>query len=140
MGTLTKPFRIVVLEDSKFYNRLFTRQLERYTDTLTMELGVKFDIRSYLHPEDFLLNLRPRTDLAFLDYFLGNGVHAETLIKRIKERCPKCKVVVISHSRNIVISAISIAQGAYEFIRKDKQALPRSCFLVEDMVNARLSA
>ena len=137
---LAKPFRIAILEDSAFYNRLLTRQLESYTAAIALDHDLEFDIRSYLHPDDFLINLAEDTDVAFVDFYLGNGVNAQQLLDRILKRCPECKVVVISQGRNVRISAVSLSHGAYAYIHKDRQALPRSCFLVEDIVNARLSA
>lgn len=140
MGELTRPFRIAILEDSEFYNRLLTRQLESYTAAIALDRDMIFDIRSYLHPDDFLINLETDTDVAFVDYYLGDGVNAQQLLSRIFQRCEDCKVVVISQARNVRISAVSLSHGAYAYIYKDRQALPRSCFLVEDIVNAKLSA
>lgn len=134
-----KIFRIVVVEDSEFFNKMLTRQLENFTDVLAMDLGCHFEIQSYTSPGDCLRNLKDDVDIAFVDYYLGNGITGADILTKIKQRCRNCKVVIISQIKNIRTTALTLAQGAVEFIFKDNSALPRACFFVEDLVNSRLS-
>ncbi|MBC7695313.1 MAG: response regulator [Burkholderiales bacterium] len=132
-------FKIVVLEDNDFYNQLLTRQLENYTSEIAQDKGYSFDISSYTNATDFLKNFKPDTDIAFVDYYLGESKNGLEVLKIIKQKCPKCKVVVISRENNIKTSFETLNEGAYTFIYKDQGALIESCVLVEEVIKDRLN-
>jgi DNA-binding NtrC family response regulator len=131
-------FKIVVLEDSDFYNNLLTRQLENYTGALAVDKDCTFDIQSYTNVNDCMRNLSPETDIAFVDYYLSDNKNALDILKKIKQKCQDCKVVIISQVKNIKTSLQTLKEGASDFITKDRFALTKSCYLVEDLVNQRL--
>lgn len=132
-----KEFKIAVLEDSEFYNSILTKQLEHYTSTITIEKGYKFYIQSYISSDDCLRNIKPDIDIVFLDYYLGNGVTASEVLKKIKQKCKDCKIIIISQEKTIKTAMRTISDGAIEFIYKDVYALPKSCFIVEDIINGK---
>jgi response regulator of citrate/malate metabolism len=131
----SKFFRIVVLEDNEFYNRLLTKQLQNYTSIITAQKNYNFDILSYTSSVDCVTNFKPDTDIAFIDFYLGNSITGLEIIRKIKEIAPACKVIIISQVRNAKTSFQTLAEGALEYIFKDKNALARSCFIVEDIIN-----
>ncbi|HYG15899.1 MAG TPA: response regulator [Bacteroidia bacterium] len=131
-----KFFRIIVLEDNEFYNRLLTKQLKNYTDVISAQKNYGFEIQSYTNPADCLNNLKEDTDLAFVDFYLGNSVTGLELIKQIKEKSPNCKIVIISQVRSVKTAFHTLAEGALEYIFKDSNALARSCFILEDIINS----
>lgn len=134
-----KVFRILVIEDSEFFNKLLTRQLQHFADTLALQKGCQFEIRSFTSASDGLRNLDKKTDLAFVDYYLGNGMTADKVLEKIKEQCRECQVVIISQVRNLKTSILTLTKGALDFIFKDLHALPTACFILEDMVNKKLA-
>lgn len=136
MKTENQNIRIVVLDDSDFYNRLLTRQLESYTRAISKATDFKFSIESYAHADDCIRNLKFDTDIAFLDYYLGNGVTAQDVIREIRKNCNNCKVVVVSKTRNAFTEGKSLEQGASAFLFKlDKYTLQKSCFFVDELVD-----
>jgi len=138
MKTQTQ-FKIVVLEDSNFYNNILMKQLQNYTSAIGADKGCSFDIQSYTNASDFLRNLSSDTDIAFVDYYLSDGKNASDILKKIKQKCDNCRVIIISQIENIKTSLETIKEGAYDFIHKDQFALTRICNLVEDLINERLS-
>ena len=134
-----KTFRIIILEDSEFFNAILTQQIEYFTSTLAMEKNCRFEIQSYTSAGKCLQNLKNNTDIAFVDYYLGNGITGSDMVKKIRERCLSCKVVILSQIKDIKTSSISITDKAIDFIFKDANALPKSCFILKDMVNSCLS-
>lgn len=134
-----KVFRIVVIEDSEFFNSVLTRQLQNYADALALERNCKFEIRSFTSPADCIRNMNEETDVAFVDFYLGNGITAVEMLEKIKRKCKNCKVIVISQVRSMKTSIMTITKGALDFIFKDVNALARACFIVEELVNERLS-
>ena len=132
-------FKIVVLEDSDFYNNLLTMQLRNYTSAIAADKHCSFDIQSYTNADDCMRNLSEDTDIAFVDYYLSENKTALDILKKIKQKCEDCKVVVISQIKNIKTSIQTIKEGAAEFISKDRFALTKSCYIVEDIINERLN-
>lgn len=123
-----------MLDDSEFYNRLLTRQLQNYTDIISAQKNFEFEINSFVNPTDFVTNLKDDTDIAFIDFYLGN-ITALEIIKKIKDKCENCKIIIISQARNSMASHNTINEGAMEYVHKDRNALARSCFIVEDIIN-----
>jgi DNA-binding NtrC family response regulator len=138
MKKLRKQFKIIVLEDNEFYNNILTRQLKNYTDELEEGKGCTFDIESYTNAGDCIRNLKPDTDIAIVDYYLGDSKNAMDILKAIKEKCDHCRVVIISQFKNIKTYYETLNNGAYHFIFKDKQALAKSCYVIEDIINEGL--
>ncbi len=131
-------FEIVVLEDNDFYNTVLTRQLQNYVGNIALDKGFEFNIHSYTNPTDCVKNLKPETDVAIVDYYLGDSKNASDIIKVIKQKCLDCKVIIISRVKNIKTSYQTLNEGAVSFIYKDRGALIQSCMLVEDIINQRL--
>lgn len=134
-----KVFRLMILEDNELYNDVLTHQLEYYTAVLAIEKNCRFEIHSFTSPNDFIRNLRNDTDIAFVDYYLGNGVTGSDIIKKIKERCWECKVVIVSQARNIKTTFLPVVDEAIDFVFKDMNALPQCCFLLENVVDSNYS-
>lgn len=130
-------FKIVVLEDNDFYNNLLTRQLENYTGEIATDKGYKFEINSYTNATDCLKNIKSDTDIAFVDYYLGESKNGLDVLKIIKQKSPHCKVVVISRENNMKTSFQTLNEGAYTFIYKDRDALIESCYLVDEIIKER---
>ncbi len=139
MKKLKKQFKIIVLEDNEFYNTILTRQLKNYTNEMELGNNYSFDIESYTNASDCLRNLKPDTDIAIVDYYLGESKNALDILKAIKATCNNCKVIIISQFKNIKTYYQTLNEGAYHFIFKDRNALSKSCFAVEDIINQSLN-
>jgi response regulator of citrate/malate metabolism len=137
---LKKQFKIVVLEDNEFYNNILSGYLKKYTDEMSYKKDFCFDIESYTTSQDCLRNLKPNTDIAIIDYYLGESTNGLNILNLIKEKCMNCKVIIISQFRNIKTYYQTLNEGAYHFIFKDKDALAKSGFVIEDIINDRLRA
>ena len=131
-------FKIVILEDSDFYNKILMRQLQSYTSEIALDKGYNFDIQSYTSVTDCLRNLKPDTDIAIVDFYLGENKNALDVLKIIKKTCPDCQVIIISQAKNIKTYYQTISEGACHFIYKDNEALAKCCFIVEDLINERI--
>ena len=130
-------FNVIVLEDSDFYNSILTRQLQTYTDSIAADKSFSYDIHSYTNTGDCIRNLKPETDIAFLDYYLNDG-NALDVMKKIKQRCIDCKIIILSQIKTIRISVQTLNEGASDFISKDRYTLARCCYILEEIINQRL--
>ena len=131
-----KVFRVLILEDSEIFNEMLTRQIEHYATILAMEKNCRFEIQSYTSPDDFIRNLKNDTDIAFVDYYLENGITGSDMIQKIRERCWDCKVVIVSQIRNIKTISIPLSDETIDFVFKDTNVLSKCCFILEDIVNS----
>lgn len=138
MKSWSKQFKIVVLEDNEFYNTILTKHLKNHINELKLGKEVSFDIESYTNANDCVRNLKPDTDIAIVDYYLGENKNALDILKAIKEKCDHCKVIIISQFRNLKTYYQTLNEGAYHFIFKDRSALWKSSSTVEDIINESL--
>lgn len=134
----SNQFRILIVEDNEFFNRLLTNQLQWYAGEIAMSKNCRLNIDSYVNMDDCLQNLRYDTDMAFIDYYMGDEKTSVDIIKKLEEKSPACKVIVISQSHDAK-SAVNAFQGIpVEFLYKDMNALPKSCFIAEEAMNDKL--
>lgn len=139
MESLRKQFKIVVLEDNEFYNTILTKHLKNYINELELGKEMSFDVESYTNANDCIRNLKPETDIAIVDYYLGDNKNALDILKTIKEKCDHCKVIIISQFKNLKTYYQTLNEGAYHFIFKDRNALSKSCLTVEDIINESIN-
>ena len=142
METIIKPsidkFKIAILEDNLFYNRLLKKQMEDYFENLGVLNNCVFSIKSYTSANDFVENLSPNTDVALLDFYLQEGETALKVMEKIRHKAEHCKVIIISGVKNIHTYYKTFWMGAVDFISKDRTAPIRSCRLIEAIYNDRL--
>jgi hypothetical protein len=137
--SIKSKLKIAVLDDSQFYLALLTEELSQFAGTLSNSLGFRPEVVPYLTPDDFLESLDNETDLAFIDYYLGDGKTAADIIEKIKDVAPDCEIVIISKTRNLN-SIQPLWQGAKHFVYKDGGSLIQSCLLLKDFVQKRFDA
>ncbi|MDP1801770.1 MAG: response regulator [Bacteroidota bacterium] len=130
-------FNVVVLEDNNFYNNILTHQLQNYAENIALEKHFSFDIQSYTSAGDCLRNLKAETDVAFVDYYL-NESNALDVMRKIQKRCYDCKIIILSQIKNVKTSFQTLSEGASDFISKDRNALARCCYILEEIINQRL--
>ena len=136
----TQPhFKIVVLEDDDFFNRILSSYLERHLRELGKTKGFQISVSSYTSFTDCSLNLDPTTALFFTDYYLSNGYKAPDIIQRMKERGLRCKVIVMSRIQNAQTALTPIIEGASEFVNKNNLAINRCLLLAETILLERLN-
>jgi two-component system response regulator AtoC len=103
-----KPFRIFVVEDSEWYNRLLVH---------TLSLDPDFEVRSFFNGKDFLKCINESPDIVTLDYRLPDMTGIEVL-KRIQQEDSDIRVILISEQKDIDIVVSLLKLGAYDYITK----------------------
>ena len=104
----TKPFRVFVVEDDNWYNRLLVHNLS---------LNPDYVIDSYTNGKDCLDNLNKNPDVITLDYRLPDMKGLE-ILKRIKAENEDIQVVLISEQDEIDVVVELLKYGAYDYIVK----------------------
>jgi two-component system response regulator AtoC len=103
-----KPFKIFVVEDSEWYNKLLVHTLSSNPD---------YEIKSFSNGRDFLGSLFESPDIVTLDYRLPD-VTGLDILKKIKEENNEIQVIMISEQEDINTVVTLLKQGAYDYITK----------------------
>lgn len=131
-------FKIVVLEDNDFYNKLMTKHIKNYIGEMALSKGFTFDVSSFTSYSDCERNFSDDTDVIITDYYLNDGFNAMNLLDLVKKRASKCQVIVLSQIQNINTAICTLLEGACEFIHKDKKAFQKSGHVVEAIISQNL--
>src|SRR5512147_2641713 len=110
-----KPFKIFVVEDNEWYNRLLVHNLS---------LNPDFDIESYTNGAECIKNLNHLPDVVTLDYRLPdmNGIE---VLKSIKQYNNDIQVILISEQDDINVVVSLLKEGAYDYIVKSNDIKER---------------
>ncbi len=110
-----KPFKIFVVEDDEWYNRLLVHNLS---------LNPDYDIQSFTTGKECLENLSQEPDVITLDYRLPDTKGLEVL-KQIKEINEEIQVILISEQDDIEVVVELLRHGAYDYIVKSRDIKER---------------
>ncbi len=131
-------FKIAILEDDDFYNKLLTHHLKNCLQQAGLVQGFTCDVQSYTSYKDWASNFDNETTLLFTDYFLSDGYRAPDVIQFVKAKSSGCKVVVMSQLQNLQTAVVSILEGAYDFFKKDYKLLFRCQDISETIICEKL--
>ena len=120
-----KPFKIFVVEDSEWYNRLLVH---------TLSLNPDFEIKNFFNGKDLLDNLFECPDIITLDYRLPDYTGME-LLKRIREENNEVQVILISEQEDINTVVDLLKMGAYDYISKSDDIKDRLTNTVRNIRN-----
>jgi DNA-binding NtrC family response regulator len=120
-----KPFRIFVVEDDEWYNRLLVHNLS---------LNPDYDIESFATGKECLDNLYKSPDVITLDYRLPD-IQGLEILKRIKQENEEIQVILISEQNEIEVVVELLKHGAYDYIVKSRDIRERLLNTVQNIRN-----
>lgn len=118
-----KPFRIFVVEDNEWYNKLLVYNLS---------LNPDYEIESFANAKDFLNALSKNPDMVTLDYRLPDMSGIDVL-RRIKEENDEIQVILISEQDDIDVVVTLLKEGAYDYIVKSNDIKERLLNTVQNI-------
>lgn len=110
-----KPFKIYVVEDNEWYNKLLVHNLS---------LNPDFVVESFLNGKELVAALTKKPDVVTLDYRLPD-TDGESLLKKIKDYDANIEVIIISEQEEIETAVDLLKAGAYDYIVKSKDIKDR---------------
>jgi DNA-binding NtrC family response regulator len=120
-----KPFKIFVVEDDEWYNRLLVHNLS---------LNPDYEIESFTNGKDCLGSLNKNPDVITLDYQLPDMQGLEVL-KKIKAENEEIQVILISEQDEIDVVVELLKYGAYDYIVKSKDIRERLLNTIQNLRN-----
>jgi len=110
-----KPFKIFVVEDNDWYNRLLVHSLG---------LNPDYEIKAFFTGQECIDQLHENPDVITLDYRLPDMTGLEVL-KQVKGINPDIQVILISEQGDIETVVDLLKYGAYDYIVKSKDIKER---------------
>jgi len=110
-----KPFKIFVVEDNEWYNKLLVH---------TLSLNPDFEVEGFFNGKDCLNRLNDLPDVITLDYRLPDMSGLEVL-NQIKKENEEIEVILISEQDEIEVVVDLLKLGAYDYIVKTKDIRER---------------
>lgn len=111
----TKGFKIFVVEDNEWYNKLLVHNLE---------LNPDYEVVSFLNGEDCLNHLDDNPDVITLDYRLPD-MNGSDVLNKVKQKNEDIEVILISEQDDIEVVVELLKQGAYDYIVKSNDIRER---------------
>lgn len=132
-----KQINILILDDNSFYHKLIKAQLNKCFETYGLTNNIQFKLNCYTHVEDLLLNMNEVHDVAFVDYFLGNGYTGATVVSEIKKFNPHCQIAIMSVHDAAENRLQGVNDSVKTFIPKDRKALGEICQFVNSITQEK---
>ena len=110
-----KPFKIFVVEDDDWYNRLLVH---------TLSLNPDYEVLNFFNGKDCIDNLHLAPDVLTLDYRLPDMTGLD-ILKNIKSDYPDIQVIMISEQGDINTVVELLKYGAYDYIVKSEDIKER---------------
>jgi len=103
---MRKSISIIVVEDDKYYNELLSGALKRSINYMRKRSVYHLALYSFTDSWKCIRKIKSgeliqHDTIAFVDYYLGDGINGAHIIKLIREQNKNATVVLISQSRMI---------------------------------------
>jgi len=118
-----KPFKIFVVEDSEWYNKLLV---------YTLSLNPDYEVKSFFNGKDFLNSLHESPDIVTLDYRLPDMTGLE-LLEKIRSSESEARVILISEQSDINMVVTLLKMGAADYITKSDDIKERLLNTVKNL-------
>ena len=102
------PFKIFVVEDSEWYNKLLV---------YTLSLNPDYEVKSFFNGKELLSCLPESPDIITLDYQLPDMTGLE-ILKKIRHENSDAQVILISEQSDINMVVTLLKMGAVDYITK----------------------
>jgi len=128
---MKKTINVLVVEDNEYFNNLLSKVLQQSVNAVQPGRNYKLVLHSFTDSLECVKKIKSRElenkdTIAFVDYYMGNGVNGAHIIKLLKEQNNDTMAVLLSQSKSIEEKS-SLSHPDY-FVKKDNLA-PALCRL-----------
>ncbi len=122
---MKKTVRILLLEDNPYFNNLLLQELRNCVNGDRFRLNFRFMFHTFTDACDLIIRLKSQDfkdnySIAYIDYYLGNGINGSHIIKMLKEQSAQTAIVLLSQSKKV---KEKINPSSYDFfVPKDSSA------------------
>jgi CheY-like chemotaxis protein len=123
---MKKTINVLVMEDNKYYNDLLSAALRQSIRQIQEKSNYKMVLHTFTDSQKCMKKIKSNDllqndTIAFVDYYLGDGINGSHIIKMLKEQNKEVLVILLSQSR---VVGQKQNQVKYDyFVAKDSSAL-----------------
>ncbi len=138
---MRKTINVLVVEDDEYFNKLLGSTLKNCMGSDHKKRSFRFRFHLFKNADDCIrkirsLDLSENDLIAFVDYYLGDGINGTHIIKILKELTFNCTAVLLSQSKGVKEKTYP---GLYDyFVLKDKSAPALCCLFLEQYLDNKI--
>jgi hypothetical protein len=126
------------MEDNKYYNNLLSAALRQKISKIQDRFNYKIVLHSFTDSEKCIKKIKSNEllqndTIAFVDYYLGDGINGSHIIKILKEQSREVMVILLSQSRAVGQRPNPVKYDF--FVAKDSSALALCCLYLEQFAD-----
>ena len=103
---------LLIMDDDVFFNNLLAKKFDTFKNKPSITGKYNINISQFSDPDDCLAKVKGYNDapvnkptIAFVDYYLGNGINGQHLIKLLINQNKAIKIVLMSQSERVIGSS-----------------------------------
>jgi DNA-binding NtrC family response regulator len=132
---------ILIMEDNEYFNTLLAHELDIYVRDLQIIRNFKYEIVKFTDVKKCIQAIKENKFdqsriIAFVDYYLGDGINGAMILKKLITLNPENKVIMMSQTQNSKLSSESKSMGAFEFVFKNNDAPFKCCLVLEQLISS----
>jgi hypothetical protein len=137
-GKMKKTINILIVEDSIYFNDLLLKALKQKIHKDRKRWNFRFSFLSFTKATDLIARIKSGVfasadSIAFIDYYLGDGINGTYIIKLLKEQSVSSTTVLMSGSKNV---REKVPGRVYDyFVFKDTSAPALCCLCLEQYLD-----
>lgn len=136
-----KMIEILIMDDDIFFSNLIAKAIENLKQKKEIQARFRLNVRQYFKPKDCLVKAKDSSNktpfsIAFIDYYIGDGINGKHLVNLLLERNKNAKIVLMSNSERIIrkLRSIGLNNSRYIKILKNNYTPDICCTIVENYI------
>ncbi len=135
---MKRNINVLVVEDNVYYNKMLSSTLQQSVLSKKGKWDFKYKLHSFTDAAECITKIKSSEfsdsdSIAFIDYYLGNGINGTHIIKMLKELPVSTTIVLLSQSKSV---REKLYQGVYDyFVLKDQSAPALCCLCLEQYLD-----
>lgn len=135
-----KTLQIDILDDDEFFVKVIHERLTRFAVHKELSQQMRINIHSYANYTTYLRRYQQVADIAILDYNLGSGMDARSVIKLMGKKPRLPKFILISADDGMDKLKLPGMEAVDTFVKKDENLIPQCCLIIEEFINQKFAS
>lgn len=103
---MKKTINVLVVEDNEYFNNLLSKVLQQCIRTIRTGKNYKLVLHSFTDSLECVKKIKShdlenKDTIAFVDYYMGNGINGAHIIKLLKEQNNDVTTILLSQSKAV---------------------------------------
>ena len=133
---------ILIMEDDIFYNNLIAKTIRNFQQKPEIKNRFNLTVNQYTNPDECLQKAKKYNNqniisIAFVDYYLGDGINGKHLVNLLVERNKNIKIVLMSQSEKVIEKTNVPMSESNRFVKilKHEYTPDICCTIIENYIS-----